>query len=144
MLEYIGMKPYPKWAFFRYMYAITQKFYTYIAVTCAHARHVHEPQKLLSFFNISKNMNFIFCKLKNSQKTWISFFASLKTWKSRNLIFASLKTSKKMKFLCFASLKKLKNIYFILYKLKKPQKTWISFFCKFKKLQKTWIWFLKA
>ena len=44
-------------------------------------------------------MNFIFCKLKKPQKTWISFFASLKTSKNMNFIF---------------------------YKLKKPQKTWIS------------------
>ena len=45
-------------------------------------------------------MNFIFCKLKKPQKTWISFFASLKTSKNINCIFC---------------------------KIKKPQRTWISF-----------------
>ena len=36
-------------------------------------------------------MNFIFCKLQNPQKTWISFFASLKTSKNMNFIFSKLK-----------------------------------------------------
>ena len=44
-------------------------------------------------------MNFIFCKLNKPQKTWISFFASLKilkkTWIS---VFASLKNVKKHEF----------------------------------------------
>ena len=60
-------------------------------------------------------MNFIFCKLKKPQKTWISFFASLKTSKNMNLIF-----------FC---------------KLTNSQKTWISFFLQ---AQKTWFNFLRA
>ena len=51
-------------------------------------------------------MNFIFCKLKKPQKTWISFFASLKN---------------------------LKNINFIFWRVqfKDTSKTWISFFSAF-------------
>ena len=49
-------------------------------------------------------MNFIFCKLKKPQKTWISFFCKLKkpkkTWIS---FFATLKNFKKYEFHFFAS-----------------------------------------
>ena len=41
-------------------------------------------------------MNFIFCKLKKTQKTWISFFANLKNLKKHEFrFFASLKNLKK-------------------------------------------------
>ena len=75
----------------------------------------------ISFFaslkNLKKNMNFIFCKLKKTQKTWISFFESLKNSKNMNFIF---------------------------WKLKKPQKTWISFFESLKNLKKHEFHFLQA
>ena len=58
----------------------------------------------------------IFCKLKKTQKTWISFFAGLKNLKKHEFHF-----------FFFASLKNLKNMDFIFCKLAQPQKTWISF-----------------
>ena len=42
-----------------------------------------------------KNMNFIFCKLKKPQKTWISIFASLKTSKNMHFSFCKLKKTQK-------------------------------------------------
>ena len=63
-------------------------------------------------------MNFIFCKLRKPQKTWISFFCKLKEPQKIWITF-------------FGSLKTSKNMNFIFYKLKKPQKRWISFFANF-------------
>ena len=40
-------------------------------------------------------MNFIFCKLKKPQKTWISFFASLKNLKKYEFHFCKLKKTQK-------------------------------------------------
>ena len=37
-------------------------------------------------------------KVKKPEKTWISFFASLKNFKNMNFIFASLKNLKKHEF----------------------------------------------
>ena len=37
----------------------------------------------IKFLKLAKNMNFIFCKLKKPQKTWISFFASSKVKKTQ-------------------------------------------------------------
>ena len=45
------------------------------------SRWIWHPKTWLSFFasyKTSKNMNFIFCKLKKPQNTWISFFCKLK------------------------------------------------------------------
>ena len=60
-------------------------------------------------------MNFMFCKLEKAQKTWISFFASLKNVKRREFHF-------------FESFKSSKSLNLIFCKLEKAQKTWISFF----------------
>ena len=40
----------------------------------------------------------ILCKLKNAQKTWISFFQASKTSKNMNLFFPSSKDVKKHEF----------------------------------------------
>ena len=80
-----------------------------------------------------KNMNFIFCKLKKLQKTWISFFCKLKklqkTWisffffklkkaKKCELNFLKAwKNSKNMNWIIFRALKDSKNMELIFYKL---------------------------
>ena len=57
-------------------------------------------------------MDLIFCKLRESQKMWIEFFASSKMLKKHGFNF-------------FASLKNSKNMDLIFCKLQKAQKTWI-------------------
>ena len=54
-------------------------------------------------------MNFIFCKLKKPQKTWISFFASLKNVKKHEFHFLQASKAQKTWISFFASLKNLKK-----------------------------------
>ena len=86
----------------------------------------------------------IFCKLKKAQKTWISFFASLKKLKKRGFHFASLKCGKHMDLIFCKPKKCSKNMDLIFRKFKKAQKTWIEFFASLKKLKKHGFNFLQS
>ena len=68
-------------------------------------------------------------KIKKTQKTWISFFVSLKNVKNMNFIFCKLEMPQK-------TWKNLKKHEFHFFASLKTSKTWISFFASLKKLKK--------
>ena len=69
------------------------------------------------FGNLKKSQNQeFFHKLQKSQKTWIQFFATEKSPKNMESIFATLKkTPKKHGFNCLQASKSCKNMDFIFF-----------------------------